>query len=630
MPRSAALRVDQSNVCRDVGVQASNHNADTCLHFPRVDRTVSTTEISAAGSASATADRESMDEAGDCDDGVSEGESTGGSGILPIDDGIDIDSESDLPLLQRLARCDENNYCVSHEDQPWDDTEVSNRSDEDYATSDSDADLTGAVSDSDEEGVSDGSDRGRDDEECASSSEQHEGIPSLRNLHKGINGETFEGGSNNLRFNTKAATSEFYPFETLSHLLLSELVFQYSLSRKQTCGLLRMLRTVYDGRRFDIEDLKGVSGDKFLQRMRKYMPLMEVIKRRVPHSSGCSDRTAEVFDFPANLVLERQLLSSAAMKTCFDNPGGKVMRGEEARSNRLASDHILSGPVRPRGNARRTNMHGELARSSPFFGYDGVLGRETGEKIHVHDLAWCDLDDSGRKACRVMAQYWDEGRGVLMASVRRFRGATEVEGEFRKGVKRNGLLRVWEEEDPASEVNIPSTALLAALDIYTPEEVSNGLHLDGGGRGDGARSRGWESCVGEGFIKKQVQRKRARGSPAASELRFKVTNRPWAKEGTPDQPLFTIHKDSFRHNVKDLPFLSAPIVMYIDAFNAHGMGNKVRVINISRKLRHPVISLEYVGTVCRVIVMSVSASELNFHHLMLSALVQTHRKLCYP
>lgn len=418
---------------------------------------------------------------------------------------------------------------------------------------------------------------GGDGDQYSSQSEGEDDVPNLSDLHKKSGGDTFEGGRQNLRFNTRAADSEYYPFETISHMLLCDLVFRYSLSRAQTRGLLSMLRTVDNGKRFDINDLERVTGDKFFSRMRKYMPLIEVIKRRVRGSSAAgAGSTVEVFDFPANLLLERQLLSARSMATYAANPGGKVMRGEEAEMNRLSSDHVLSGPVRPRGNERRTNMHGILARSSAFHGYDGVVGRDRDEKIHVNDAAMCLFDGGARYPCRVVSQFWDEEGGVLMASVRRFRGADEVHGESQRPRTHDGLRRVWEETDPQCEVDVRCTNLLALLNILTPDEVSAGLHRDQGRRAGGVRWPEWEPCVGEGFISQSKGRKRGRSSNSEAGGRYRVTKTPWTREGTPDQPLFTIRRDGFRHNVNNLPFVSAPLVMYVDAFNAHGMGNKVR------------------------------------------------------
>ncbi|CAM9711111.1 unnamed protein product [Laminaria digitata] len=141
---------------------------------------------------------------------------------------------------------------------------------------------------------------------------------------------------------------------------------------------------------------------------------------------------------------------------------------------------------------------------------------------------------------------------------------------------REELLRLWGEEGPRSEIDVSCTSLLALLEMYTPEEVLMGLHHEGG-RAEGVRSLEWDSCVGEGFVTKQKRRKRSRESDAAVLPPYKVTATPWLKEGTPDQPLFSIRKDGFKHNVNNLPFVSAPIVMYIDAFDAHGMGNKCSV-----------------------------------------------------
>lgn len=45
----------------------------------------------------------------------------------------------------------------------------------------------------------------------------------------------------------------------------------------------------------------------------------------------------------------------------------------------------------------------------------------------------CEYGGISRQPCRVMAQFWDEESGVLMASVCRFRRAEEIEGGSEKG-----------------------------------------------------------------------------------------------------------------------------------------------------------------------------------------------------
>lgn len=107
--------------------------------------------------------------------------------------------------------------------------------------------------------------------------------------------------------------------------------------------------------------------------MRMYFPLIKVIKRRVPRSGAAGvGTTVDVLDFPPNLLLlEWYLMSPSSMQTSPANPGGKVLLGDEAELGGLASEHVFSGLVRPRGNARRANMHGSLARSTAMMEWWG-------------------------------------------------------------------------------------------------------------------------------------------------------------------------------------------------------------------------------------------------------------------
>lgn len=498
-----------------------------------------------------------------------------------------------LPLLLRLEEFEEGrNYpSLSSCDASTSEDEGSSRGGDYNPSSESDSNISSGDGYDSEEFSSDGErkysggdDASRDgsdssnnnDDGDASSSANNEAdgsLPRLRDLHEGCGGDTFEGGPGNLKFNTKAARSHYYPFRNFSQTRLFDFVFNHQLSRVQTCALLEMLRAEDAGNIFDIKDLEGVSGESFVAKMRKYLPLIEVLKRKVPRSGGADiGTTADVLDFPPNLLLERYLMSPSSTQRSFANPGGKVLREGEAEQNGLASDHVFSGPVRPRGDARRANMHGRLACSSPFHGYDGVIGKSTGQRIHVNDVALCEFGVVGSQPCRVMAQFWDEESEVLMASVRRFHKAEEVEGGPENGTTYEGLVRVWEEEGPQSEINVSCSSLLALLEIYTAAEVSAGLH-----KGDSTardRSQEWDTCVGEGFVTKQ-RRKRVRDSDGGVVPLYRVTSVPWLREGTPDEPLFTIRNDSFRHNVNNMPFASTPIVIYIDGFNAFGMGNKV-------------------------------------------------------
>lgn len=73
--------------------------------------------------------------------------------------------------------------------------------------------------------------------------------------------------------------------------------------------------------------------------------------------------------------------------------------------------------------------------------------------------------------------------------------------------------------------------------------------------------------MGEGF---QVPR------PGGASTSSKEVSTVWAQEGAPDNRLARIRCKGFSLNATNLPFANLPVVLYIDAFNSYGMGNKVR------------------------------------------------------
>lgn len=150
---------------------------------------------------------------------------------------------------------------------------------------------------------------------------------------------------------------------------------------------MTMFSTVDGDEKFGVDDLAGIDAEHFYARTRQYLPLLPVVRRRVPSTTSTgAGRTTEVYDFPVNVILDRQLRSKSAMRLMEAYPSGEVLRGEEAAANGLGNDHIFSGPVLPHGNKRRTNTHANLARSSPFYGFDGLTGH-FGRKMYVHDVA---------------------------------------------------------------------------------------------------------------------------------------------------------------------------------------------------------------------------------------------------
>lgn len=183
--------------------------------------------------------------------------------------------------------------------------------------------------------------------------------PRLGDLHRPVVEEEgavlFEGGSPNLKYNTKAAKSPFYPFPTLALLLMMQFVTKHQVSRVVLDAVFYMIRfkDPETGAGFDVKDLDGVQAEHFAARMRDYMNLYEVYRRDVRCSTTAiatrgAGSTSVVYDVPINKILERQLLSSSSMTKFSKNPGGKQLATSEAMDSNLASDHhVFCGPERP-------------------------------------------------------------------------------------------------------------------------------------------------------------------------------------------------------------------------------------------------------------------------------------------
>lgn len=251
------------------------------------------------------------------------------------------------------------------------------------------------------------------------------------------------------------------------------------------------------------------------------------------------------------------------------------MTSQEAEQNGLSSDHLFGVPAEPVGNALSTNMHGSLARSSPFFGFDGLLGARTGNrKVYINDVAMFDIEDVGTVPCRFLELYWDLAQNVALVSVRRFRTRVEMR-DVDGGERFKGLVRVWEEDGPHSKLTVRTSALQDVCEIYTRDEASLGVHFSEEWEG-GVRWSDWDAYVGEGFTLRRPKRRLAGEHPSHTPPPFIETSAPWSRGGTGTEPLFSIREPGFRHNVKNLPFASLPLVAMNDAFNALLMSNKVR------------------------------------------------------
>lgn len=346
----------------------------------------------------------------------------------------------------------------------------------------------------------------------------------------------------------------------------------YQISRKALGALLDLLLLVDDdGTGFDVRGLDGVRAEHFNNRMRKYLPLLEVFERDVPSTTD-GESTAKVRDIPVNLLVDRlmKLSSETAVSEAF--PGGKLLRGQETADNSLASEHVNCIPTLPRDGRRRSNMHGTLARSTPFAGVDGVKGSSSGRKVYVHDV--CVANVNGAPApFRILEIFWDADTSErVMVRARGFRPASDVRGVGEED-KRQGLLRVWEDLTPEAEVVLDVGDVLDVCEIYARADLD--AHKHEGEWELGARSDAWEACISEGFVVASAQKRRRAGDPAPRP--FAISHTPWSVEGTPEDPLFSLRREGFHLNGDNLPLFSAPLTMFNDAFNCHGMGNEVCV-----------------------------------------------------
>lgn len=206
------------------------------------------------------------------------------------------------------------------------------------------------------------------------------GTPWLHELHHQLGGKTMEGGAANLKFNTKARGSKFYPFRTITLQLLWMFVHKFQISREALCGLVAILQITYEGQGFDAKELEDFNAEHFYARMRECMPLLEIIVREVP-STQEGRETAKVYDTPLSLLLDRECRLLCSTDVSRKYPGGKIISAREAEENFLASDHVTSIPVKRKGDICCSNMNGKLARNTPFFGIDGICAQRSARKV---------------------------------------------------------------------------------------------------------------------------------------------------------------------------------------------------------------------------------------------------------
>ena len=377
---------------------------------------------------------------------------------------------------------------------------------------------------------------------------------------------TVEGGPEKLRHNTKAAGSPFYPFATKEQQLLFLWLHVHRISQRALGGLLEVLSTVYEGEPFDVKGLAGVNPEHFYSRMRPYLPLLQLVKRDVP---SAHDETASsaVFDIPVNLLLHRTMQIESETGLSETHPGGKLLRGEEIEANCLTSEHINCVPTRREGNVMNSNHNGVLAKSSPFFGFDGIRATTCGRKVYVNDCCVCDVGGV-LTLCRLLEIFYDDVRRLVLVTVRLFRTVAEMR-DVGEEERRGCLLRVWEDCTPGSRVELEATNVLGLVEMESPQN-SNG--------GDG-HSFPWDRFFAEGFATAAGTKRRHHSDAMLKS--FKVLGSPWHAEGRADKPLFGVRHQGVHVNDMNLPFYSAPVVFSCDAFNAWGLGNKVRIVGWS-------------------------------------------------
>ncbi|CAB1111131.1 unnamed protein product [Ectocarpus sp. CCAP 1310/34] len=103
-----------------------------------------------------------------------------------------------------------------------------------------------------------------------------EAMRRLENLHTHASSyaasSTMEGGPENLRHNTNAEESDFYPFRTKEQQLIWIWQHTHQISQKALGGLLDILLLEDEGNGFDVRGLKRVNAAHFNNRTRQYLP----------------------------------------------------------------------------------------------------------------------------------------------------------------------------------------------------------------------------------------------------------------------------------------------------------------------------------------------------------------------
>jgi len=393
-------------------------------------------------------------------------------------------------------------------------------------------------------------------------------------------GRRVEGGDN-VRVNTKARGSNFYPFPSMTVLLLFVFTHTHRMSRQAIDDLFFILRYSYtcdvddsgsesgsDERstcrefRFDPADVPE-SGEHFLSRTRRFLPLLDVFEDTVPSTEG-GGATAKVYSFPLPVILDRILRSAHAMEQLEAHATGHVLRGEEARRNRVAADHVFPVPTRLENDRKECNLNGDIARGCGLYTADGVMG-SSGNKLFPGDVCSVRGPLAGDvHPCRILELYFDEKEDGMRLTLRRFRTAQEVYGDRTDRDYFSGLPCVWEEVGKQSRFTAKPENLDDICYVLTPDEVRGGLHESE------AYASATSVLVGVGFCERRRLARQQRQQSA-----FFPKRGEWSKTGTTEEHLVDIRTDGFHMNDHNLPYASMPMVCYYDKYNATDMTNQV-------------------------------------------------------
>ena len=171
--------------------------------------------------------------------------------------------------------------------------------------------------------------------------------------------------------------------------------------------------------------------------------------------------------------------------------------------------------------------------------------------------------------CRVVKSYFDEESLRLVVIVRYFRNANEVLniGYSHNQFRRNGLVRLWEENGLGSEISLRGVKqVLDLVEILTADEVSNEMYKRPWRQGE--RRPGW-SFIAEGFTERKA---------GGRFVRVGRGRDGWRRTGATDENFPDMRAAGVYHNQDNRTFLNLTACIYVDDFNVWGMTNPVSYI----------------------------------------------------